>query len=80
MDLFNLLESFDLTNVVDDSRAYVRSHNPIEPEETREDYNLRIFWLTNDEIERRILISGKKRPDYSNQNFFTKNKKKLLTY
>jgi hypothetical protein len=74
MELFDNVESYDLENVVRDSRAFVKAQNPILPDEDRESYNTRIFWLVNDEIERRILVSGKKRPDYSNQNLFIKYK------
>jgi hypothetical protein len=67
MDLFEC-ESYRMDTVVEDSKRYVRLHNPINPDESIEDYQERLFWLANDEISRRILISGKKRPDYSNQN------------
>lgn len=75
MDLFKLNESYDLTHVVEDSWGIIRKQNPIQKEEDRESYKDRLFWLVNDEIERRILLSGKKRPNYSSENLFTKNKK-----
>lgn len=66
-----------------------KKNNPRLPNESKEDYAERLFWLTNEEIERRILISGKKRPDYSTQNvqfkesaekkIIEKNVKNLLT-
>ena len=90
MELFKNTESYRMDTVVQDSRKYVLKNNPILPDETEEEYRERIFWLVNDEIERRILISGKKRPDYSNQNvhfkesnalkIIHKNVKKYLTY
>lgn len=89
MELFDC-ESYRIDTVVKDSKKFVLKNNPMLPNETKEDYAERIFWLTNDEISRRILISGKKRPDYSNQNIrfkenknikiMNKNIKKLLTY
>ena len=72
MELFSNTESYDLDNVVEDSRAWVKKNSPMLPGEDRESYSDRIFWEINDEIERRILVSGKKRPDYSLQNLFTK--------
>lgn len=72
MELFGNMESYDLNNVVDDSRIWVKKNNPMLPNEDRETYLDRIFWATNDEIERRILVSGKKRPDYSLENLFIK--------
>lgn len=94
MELFANSESYRIETVVEDSRAYILKNNPIMPEESKEDYKERVFWLINDEIERRILISGKKRPDYSKQNIIfgkskigqkkekimQKNIKKFLTY
>lgn len=68
MDLFSDIESYNLDSVVEDSRRYIRAENPIQDGESKEDYLERLFWLVNDEIERRILVSKKKRPDYSNQN------------
>ena len=58
MDLFKLNESYDLTHVVEDSLGIIRKQNPIQKEEDRESYKDRLFWLVNDEIERRILLSG----------------------
>ena len=58
MDLFKLNESYDLTHVVEDSWGIIRKQNPIQKEEDRESYKDRLFWLVNDEIERRILLSG----------------------
>lgn len=75
MDLFKLNESYDLTHVVEDSWGIIRKQNPIQKEEDRESYKDRLFWLVNDEIERRILLSGKKRPNYLSENLFIKNKK-----
>lgn len=72
MDLFEKTESYNMATVVDDSRAFVRKLNPRQPDEDRDSYNQRLLELTNDEIERRILVSGKKRPDYSNQNICLK--------
>lgn len=90
MELFKNSESYRIDTVVKDSRRYILKNNPILPDESKEEYEERIFWLVNDEIERRILISGKKRPDYSNQNILFKeskevkiihkNVKKYLTY
>lgn len=77
MDLFENIESFNLDTLVEDSSKFVRSSNPRFRDETKEDYQQRLFDLTNEEIERRILISGKKRPDYSlhNLKFLEKCKK-----
>jgi hypothetical protein len=94
MELFANSESYRIETVVEDSRVFILKNNPIMPEESKEDYKERVFWLINDEIERRILISGKKRPDYSKQNIIfgkstigqkkeqimQKNLKKFLTY
>lgn len=90
MELFKNSESYRIDTVVKDSRKYILKNNPIHPDETKEEYEERIFWLVNDEIERRILISGKKCPDYSTQNLkfkesriakiIHKNVKKYLTY
>ena len=73
MDLFENTESYNMNTVVEDSRQWVRKNNPIKTGESREDYIARLFELTNDEIERRILVSGKKRPKY--QDFASLNKK-----
>lgn len=74
MELFDNIESYDLNNVVEDSRAWVKAQHPMSPDEDRESYRDRVFWLVNDEIERRILVSGKKRPDYSTENLNIKYK------
>lgn len=74
MELFDNIESYDLANVVEDSRAWVKAQNPMSPDEDRESYRDRIFWMVNDEIERRIFVSGKKRPDYSKENIHFKKK------
>ncbi|MEE0060465.1 MAG: hypothetical protein UE295_06535 [Acutalibacteraceae bacterium] len=68
MELFKDCESYRMKSVVQDSRRFIEKNNPILPDETEDEYKERIFWLVNDEIERRILISGKKRPDYSKEN------------
>ena len=73
MDLFGNLESYNVNTIVEDSRRLVRKYNPIKEGECREDYTERLFELVNDEIERRILISGKKRPRY--EDFPSLNKK-----
>lgn len=65
-ELFGNTESYNMKTVVQDSRRYVIKNNPILPDESKEEYKERIFWLANDEISRRILISGKKRPNYKN--------------
>lgn len=74
MELFDNIESYDLNNVVEDSRAWVKAQHPMSPDEDRESYRDRVFWLVNDEIERRILVSGKKRPNYSTENLNIKYK------
>lgn len=73
MDLFGNTESYNINTIVEDSRQWVRKNNPIREGESREDYIERLFELANDEIERRILISGKKRPKY--EDFQSLNKK-----
>ena len=73
MDLFTNLESYNIKTIVEDSQRWVRKNNPINDGECREDYTERLFELVNDEIERRILISGKKRPKY--EDFPSLNKK-----
>lgn len=65
MELFAVRESYNMNTVVEDSRAFVTKNNPMLPGENKDDYQDRIFWLVNDEIERRILVSGKKRPNYA---------------
>lgn len=65
-ELFGNTESYNMKTVVKDSRRFVMRNNPMLPDESKEEYEERIFWLTNDEISRRILISGKKRPNYKN--------------
>lgn len=77
MELFKDVESYRIDTIVPDSRRYVLKNNPQLPNESKEEYEERIFWLVNDEIERRILISGKKRPDYSTQNIVFKRKEKI---
>lgn len=67
MELFENTESYRVDTVVQDSRRFVKKNNPKLPDETDDEYAERIFWLVNDEISRRILISGKKRPFYGNQ-------------
>jgi len=75
MELFKDCESYRVDTVVKDSRKYIEKNTPVLPDETEDEYRERLFWLVNDEIERRILISGKKRPDYSNQNIQFKKSK-----
>ena len=66
MELFENTESYCMDTVVKDSKRYIRKNNPQLPDESKDDYEERIFWLTNAEISRRILVSGKKRPNYKN--------------
>lgn len=73
MDLFTNLESYNVNTIVEDSKRWVKKYNPIRIGECREDYAERLLELVNDEIERRILISGKKRPRY--EDFPSLNKK-----
>lgn len=68
MELFDNTESYRMDTVVEDSRRYIKRTTPQLPDEPDDDYKERIFWLVNDEIARRILISGKKRPNYRTQN------------
>jgi hypothetical protein len=76
MELFDNTESYKIETVVKDSRRYIKKNNPPLPDESKDDYEERIFWLVNDEISRRILISGKKRPNYKN---IAQSEKNILT-
>ena len=70
-------ESYNLEHLVEDCKRWARKNNPPNPKETKDDYNDRIFWIANDEMSRRILVSGIKRPDYSTENVHFKQKKSI---